>query len=59
MLTRSGWGAIALTFAAFVIGRVFGIIELYVLGVGVAAALIVAMITLSAKPPRRFTNDIN
>ncbi len=52
MLTRSGWGAIALTFAAFVIGRVFGIIELYVLGVGVAAALIVAMITLSAKPPR-------
>jgi uncharacterized protein (DUF58 family) len=52
VLTRSGWGAIALTFAAFVIGRTFGIIELYVLGVGVASALIVALTTLSGTPSR-------
>lgn len=52
MLTRSGWGAIALAFAAFVIGRVFGIIELYVLGVGVASALLVAVVTLSGRQPR-------
>ena len=52
MLTRSGWGAIALAFAAFTVGRVFGIIELFVLGVGIASALIVAVVTLSSRPPR-------
>jgi uncharacterized protein (DUF58 family) len=52
VLTRSGWGAIALTIAAFTIGRTFGIIELFVLGVGIAGALIVALVTLSTAPPR-------
>jgi uncharacterized protein (DUF58 family) len=52
MLTRSGWGAIALAIAAFVIGRVFGIIELFVLGVGIASALLVAVVTLSGRQPR-------
>lgn len=52
MLTRSGWGAIALAAAAFVIGRTFGIVELFVLGVGVLAALAVAVATMLARPPR-------
>lgn len=52
MLTRSGWGAIALAGAAFVIGRVFGIVELYVLGVGVLAAVVVAVVTVLRVPPR-------
>ncbi|CAB4597740.1 MAG: DUF58 domain-containing protein [Actinobacteria bacterium] len=52
MLTRSGWGAIALAATAFVIGRVFGILELYVLGVGVVAALVVAIATMLRTPPR-------
>ena len=52
MLTRSGWGAIALAAVSFVIGRVFGIIELFVLGVGVVAALIVAGCTMLQRPPR-------
>ncbi|MCB0999720.1 MAG: DUF58 domain-containing protein [Acidimicrobiales bacterium] len=52
MLTRSGWGAIALAGAAFVIGRVFGIVELYVLGVGVLAAVVVAVVTVMRVPPR-------
>ena len=34
MLTRSGWGALVLALVAFVTGRVFGILELYVLGAG-------------------------
>ncbi|MGD9996642.1 MAG: DUF58 domain-containing protein [Ilumatobacteraceae bacterium] len=52
MLTRSGWGAIALAIAAFVIGRVFGIVELFVLGAGIGAAILVAVVTLSRTPPR-------
>ena len=52
MLTRSGWGAIALAITSFVIGRVFGIIELYVLGAGVLATIVVAVVTLLARPPR-------
>ncbi|MFZ4811102.1 MAG: DUF58 domain-containing protein [Ilumatobacteraceae bacterium] len=52
MLTRSGWGAIALAAVSFVIGRIFGIIELYILGVGIAAALVVAVCTMLLAPPR-------
>jgi uncharacterized protein (DUF58 family) len=52
VLTRSGWGAVALVAAALVIGRIFGIIELYVLGVGIASALLVAVVNLSSRPPR-------
>lgn len=51
MLTRSGWGAIALAVTSFVIGRVFGIIELFVLGVGIAGSLIVAAATMIRRPP--------
>jgi uncharacterized protein (DUF58 family) len=52
MLTRSGWGAIALAGTSFAIGRVFGILELFVLGVGVLAALVVATFTMLQRPPR-------
>ncbi|TPW10968.1 MAG: hypothetical protein FD127_3484 [Acidimicrobiaceae bacterium] len=52
MLTRSGWGAIALAAAAFAIGRTFGILELYVLGVGIIAALLVGTATVAGRPPR-------
>jgi hypothetical protein len=51
VLTRSGWGAIALAVTSFVIGRVFGIIELFVLGVGIVGALIVAAATMVRRPP--------
>jgi uncharacterized protein (DUF58 family) len=52
VLTRSGWGAIALAAVSFAIGRVFGILELYVLGTGVLASLAFAVITMLARPPR-------
>jgi len=52
VLTRSGWGAIALAATSFVIGRVFGIIELFVLGVGIVSALVVAVATVQRRPPR-------
>ena len=52
MLTRSGWGALLLAAIAFVVGRVFGLIELYVLGVGLVAAVGVAVATMMATPPR-------
>ncbi|MFM2072732.1 MAG: hypothetical protein RLZZ623_2996 [Actinomycetota bacterium] len=52
MLTRSGWGAIVLAVLAFAIGRVFGIIELFVLGVGIIGALVVGVVTVSGRPPR-------
>lgn len=52
MLTRSGWGAIGLAAISFVVGRVFGLIELYVLAVGLLAATGVAVVTMLARPPR-------
>ncbi|MEY4231567.1 MAG: hypothetical protein RLZZ362_2416, partial [Actinomycetota bacterium] len=52
MLTRSGWGAIALAATSFLIGRVFGIIELFVLGVGIVSALAGAVATVQQRPPR-------
>jgi uncharacterized protein (DUF58 family) len=51
VLTRSGWGAVALGVIAFAIGRVFGIIELYVLGVGLFGVLVVAVATMLRRPP--------
>jgi uncharacterized protein (DUF58 family) len=52
VLTRSGWGAIGLAALSFLVGRVFGILELFVLGVGIVAALIVAACTMLQRPPR-------
>lgn len=52
MLTRGGWGAIALAITSFVIGRVFGIVELFVLGVGIVSALVVGVASVAGRPPR-------
>lgn len=51
MITRHGWTAIIAAVACFVIGRVFGLIELYVLGVGIVIALLVAVISVQRRLP--------
>ena len=51
MITRHGWTAVVATVACFVIGRVFGLIELYVLGVGIVIALLVAVISVQRRLP--------
>jgi uncharacterized protein (DUF58 family) len=52
VLTRSGWGALALAGLAFAAGRVFGLIELYVLGAGMLMILVTAVVSAMRKPPR-------
>ena len=51
MITRHGWTAIVAAAASFAIGRVFGLIELYVVGVGVVIALLVALISVQRRLP--------
>ncbi len=51
MITRHGWTAIVAAAASFAIGRVFGLIELYVVGVGVAIAVLVAVISVQRRLP--------
>jgi len=51
MITRHGWTAVVAAVACFVIGRVFGLIELYVLGVGIVIALLVAVISVQRRLP--------
>ena len=51
MITRHGWTAIVAAAACFAIGRVFGLIELYVVGVGIAIALLVAVISVQRRLP--------
>ena len=51
MITRHGWTAIVAAAACFVVGRVFGLIELYVVGVGIAIALLVAVISVQRRLP--------
>ncbi|MEO7369897.1 MAG: DUF58 domain-containing protein [Ilumatobacteraceae bacterium] len=51
MLTRHGWTAIIGAAACFMIGRVFGLIELYVIGVGMVIALLVAVISVQRRLP--------
>ena len=46
MLTRHGWTALIASVAAFAIGRTFGLIELYVLGAGLTAAVVVALVVV-------------
>lgn len=52
MLTRSGWGALVVAAAAIAAGRLFGIIELYVLGAGIAAAVLWALLSVARPMPR-------
>jgi uncharacterized protein (DUF58 family) len=51
MVTRHGWTAIVAAAACFGIGRVFGLIELYVIGVGIVIALLVAVISVQHRLP--------
>jgi uncharacterized protein (DUF58 family) len=52
MLTRSGWGALVVAAAAIAAGRLFGIIELYVLGAGIVAAVLWALLSIARAMPR-------
>ena len=52
MLTRNGWGALAMSAVAFATGRIFGILELYVLGAGVAVAVLLAVAVAVRPAPR-------
>ena len=51
MITRHGWAATVAAAACFAIGRVFGLIELYVVGVGIVMALLVAIISVQRRLP--------
>lgn len=51
MITRHGWTAIVAAAASFVTGRVFGLIELYVVGVGIVIAVLVAVISVQRRLP--------
>jgi uncharacterized protein (DUF58 family) len=52
MLTRAGWGALAAAGTAAALGRVFGILELYVLAGGIAVAVVWAVLTVLRPMPR-------
>ncbi|MEY2552342.1 MAG: hypothetical protein QOC57_202 [Ilumatobacteraceae bacterium] len=51
MITRHGWTAIIAAAACFAIGRVFGLIELYVLGSGIVISFLVAVISVQRRLP--------
>ena len=51
MLTRHGWTALVAAAACFAVGRVFGLIELYVLAVGIIIAVLVALIAVQRRLP--------
>lgn len=51
MLTRHGWAATVAAAASFAAGRVFGLIELYVLGGGLCAAIAAALVTVRLPMP--------
>ncbi|MEO6158053.1 MAG: hypothetical protein ABIQ39_10525, partial [Ilumatobacteraceae bacterium] len=46
MLDRHGWTALLAAAGAFAVGRVFGLVELYVLGAGLVTAALIALITV-------------
>jgi uncharacterized protein (DUF58 family) len=51
MFTRHGWATLAAAAAAFVVGRLFGIIELYVFGTALAAVLATALASVRRRLP--------
>jgi uncharacterized protein (DUF58 family) len=51
VITRQGWTAIVAAAACFIIGRVFGLIELYVVGCGVIIAVLVSVISVQRRLP--------
>ncbi|MFZ9629346.1 MAG: DUF58 domain-containing protein [Ilumatobacteraceae bacterium] len=55
MLTRHGWAALAAAAAAFAAGRVFALVDLFVLGAAIAAVLVVAIVGAVVPVPRLTT----
>jgi uncharacterized protein (DUF58 family) len=51
VLTRHGWTAVAACLAAFAIGRVFGLLELFIVGAGLAVAIVVALVVVRRPLP--------
>lgn len=51
MPTRQGWTILIAAVAAIVVGRVFGIVELFVIGAGLAAAVGIAVLTVRLHAP--------
>lgn len=52
MPTRQGWTVAVGAVAALVIGRVFGILELFIIGAGLALAVIAAVLTVRLRRPK-------
>ena len=52
MPTRQGWTVVMGAIAALVIGRVFGIIELFVIGAGLALAVVTAVLVVRLHQPQ-------
>jgi uncharacterized protein (DUF58 family) len=52
LLTRQGWAAVALAVVIAVIGRLFGVLELFVLGSGIVALVVVTALWVHARPIR-------
>jgi uncharacterized protein (DUF58 family) len=50
--TRQGWTVAVAAVAALAIGRVFGILELYIIGAGLAIAVIAGVLTVRLRKPR-------
>ena len=48
MLTRHGVGAVLLAVTAAVVGRLFGVLELFVFGSGLLALVVAAVLCLAA-----------
>jgi len=51
MPTRHGWGTLVVAVASLVVGRLFGLLELFVVGVALLAALLLAVIVVNRKLP--------
>ena len=51
MPTRQGWTIAVAALAAIVIGRVFGIVELFVIGAGLAVAVVLAVVAVQTHRP--------
>ncbi|MDO8361271.1 MAG: DUF58 domain-containing protein [Actinomycetota bacterium] len=52
MPTRNGWAMLASAVAAVVVGRVFGLLEMYVLGAGLGTAFAIALVVVNRPLPR-------
>ncbi|MCU1389442.1 MAG: hypothetical protein JWL72_2780, partial [Ilumatobacteraceae bacterium] len=49
MLTRHGWGAIVLAVTTAIVGRFFGVLELFVLGAGIFTLVVAAFLWAHAR----------